>query len=70
MLLHGVVNVGDLDADESARDEEWYDVLRLAYDFTDLTTDFFALNHELFLATDEFLLRDGSEVLEFLELLG
>ena len=44
LLLKRVIHRLDLDANEAARHQEWYDVLWLADNAADLSSDFLPLN--------------------------
>lgn len=67
LLLHGVFNRLNLDANEPTRDQKWHDVLWLAHNLADFSSNLFSLQSEFLLSADHFLLRNSPQFLELLK---
>lgn len=70
LLLHGIFNRLNLDANESTRDQKWNNVLWLAHNLANFSSDLFSLQSEFPLSTNHFLLGDSSQVLELSKFVG
>jgi hypothetical protein len=70
LLLQRILHRLNLDADQPSRHQKGHNILRLAYNFPNLSPNLFSLHHQLLLSPDHFFLRNSSQILELLQFVG